>query len=159
MTRMVIDGGGIMGKKKPIFQFVVNGRPAPKPRMTQSDRWKQRPCVLRYREYADAIRAAAIDAKRTHALPDDFLFDGNVEVEALFGKDYTLIKVSEISGEVQIKKSRGDIDNYGKSVAEGLFAQQSGMESLLKILIHDDKQIIHMDLTFAMENGDALRIK
>lgn len=35
----------------------VNIIPVPKPRMTVSDRWKQRPCVLRYREYADNIRS------------------------------------------------------------------------------------------------------
>lgn len=29
--------------------------PVPKPRMTQSDRWRQRPCVLRYWEFKDAL--------------------------------------------------------------------------------------------------------
>lgn len=29
------------------------------PRQTQSDRWAQRPCVMRYRRYADDLRAAA----------------------------------------------------------------------------------------------------
>jgi len=30
--------------------------PIPKPRMTQRDRWAQRPAVLRYRAYCDEIR-------------------------------------------------------------------------------------------------------
>ena len=30
--------------------------PVPKPRMTQADRWKQRPAVLRYRAFADEVR-------------------------------------------------------------------------------------------------------
>ena len=33
--------------------------PIGKPRMTQSDKWKKRPCVLRYREYADILRLLA----------------------------------------------------------------------------------------------------
>ena len=34
--------------------------PVPKPRMTQRDRWKKRHCVLRYRAFADQVRAANI---------------------------------------------------------------------------------------------------
>ena len=30
--------------------------PCPKPRMTQRDRWKKRPCVLRYRAFKDQVR-------------------------------------------------------------------------------------------------------
>ena len=31
--------------------------PVPKPRMTQRDKWQQRPAVLRYRAFADEVRA------------------------------------------------------------------------------------------------------
>jgi Holliday junction resolvase RusA-like endonuclease len=34
--------------------------PCPKPRMTRADKWKKRPCVLRYREFCDQVRAAGI---------------------------------------------------------------------------------------------------
>ena len=34
--------------------------PVPKPRMTQRDRWQQRPAVMRYRAYCDEVRAAGI---------------------------------------------------------------------------------------------------
>ena len=30
--------------------------PCPKPRQTQSDKWKKRPPVLRYRAFADEVR-------------------------------------------------------------------------------------------------------
>jgi Holliday junction resolvase RusA-like endonuclease len=30
--------------------------PIGKPRMTQADKWKSRPCVVRYRKFKDAIR-------------------------------------------------------------------------------------------------------
>ena len=31
--------------------------PVAKPRMTQRDKWMERPCVLRYRSYCDSLRA------------------------------------------------------------------------------------------------------
>lgn len=34
--------------------------PVPKPRMTQADRWKKRPCVSRYRAYCDLLRLRRI---------------------------------------------------------------------------------------------------
>lgn len=42
-----------------VLKIVVPGRPRGKPRMTQRDKWKQRPCVMAYREWADQVRAAA----------------------------------------------------------------------------------------------------
>ena len=41
------------------IRLIVPGRPVPKPRMTQRDKWKKRPCVVRYREYADLVRSTA----------------------------------------------------------------------------------------------------
>lgn len=39
--------------------IVIPGNPIGKPRQTRSDRWKQRPCVVRYRSWADQARLAA----------------------------------------------------------------------------------------------------
>ena len=44
------------------MKITVPGNPIAKPRMSQRDKWKQRPCVMRYRGFADAVRLAA---KRT----------------------------------------------------------------------------------------------
>jgi Holliday junction resolvase RusA-like endonuclease len=41
------------------LSFTVFGVPIGKPRMTRSDKWKQRPCVLRYRDFADRVREVA----------------------------------------------------------------------------------------------------
>lgn len=40
---------------KPI-SFAIPGAPISKPRQTQSDKWKRRPCVVAYREWADDAR-------------------------------------------------------------------------------------------------------
>lgn len=42
--------------------YVANIVPCAKPRMTQRDRWKQRPAVERYRDFCDRLRAWAEDA-------------------------------------------------------------------------------------------------
>lgn len=39
--------------------------PVPKPRMTQSDRWKKRPAVLRYRAFCDEVRGLGIQLRPT----------------------------------------------------------------------------------------------
>lgn len=39
--------------------IVIPGAPVPKPRQTQSDKWKKRPAVVRYREWADRARSIA----------------------------------------------------------------------------------------------------
>lgn len=39
--------------------IVVPGPPVPKPRQTRRDRWAMRPCVARYRAWADLVRACA----------------------------------------------------------------------------------------------------
>jgi len=35
--------------------------PCPAPRQTQSDRWKKRPCVLRYRAFRDHVKALKLE--------------------------------------------------------------------------------------------------
>ena len=44
----------------PSFQFKVD--PIPKPRMTQSDKWKKRPCVMRYWAYKAELLVLAKQA-------------------------------------------------------------------------------------------------
>lgn len=35
--------------------------PVPKPRMTRSDKWKQRDCVMRYRAFCDEVRLKKVN--------------------------------------------------------------------------------------------------
>jgi hypothetical protein len=41
------------------LHIVLAGPPMGKPRMTQRDKWAKRDCVVRYRDWADRLRAAA----------------------------------------------------------------------------------------------------
>lgn len=47
------------GASPQVLTITVPGRPHGKPRMTQRDKWKRRPVVVAYREWADRVRAAA----------------------------------------------------------------------------------------------------
>jgi len=130
-----------------LFTFKVEGKPEPKPRMTRRDRWARRAKVLRYREYADEIRAAAIDCKRRFRLGDDYVLTGPVEVKIIFREDSTFVEVRELEG--PMPKKRGDLDNCVKAVLEGLSAQAGGVESLAPILINDDRQVVRIMAEFA----------
>tara|TARA_R110002020_G_scaffold3546_4_gene15860 strand:+ start:4650 stop:5051 length:402 start_codon:yes stop_codon:yes gene_type:complete len=51
-------------------KFVFDVVPIAAPRMNQADRWKKRPCVVRYFEYRDQVRAIA--AEQGFTLPGQF---------------------------------------------------------------------------------------
>ena len=50
--------------------YVFQVPPQTAPRMTRRDRWKKRPCVVRYFEYRDQLRAKAVEYGIT--LPNAF---------------------------------------------------------------------------------------
>ena len=51
--------------------YVFQVPPQTAPRMTRRDRWKKRPCVVRYFEYRDQLRAKAVEyGKPCKSKPD-----------------------------------------------------------------------------------------
>lgn len=100
---------------EPIF-FVVPGTPIGKPRQTQRDKWAKRPCVLRYREWADRARkamkkAAGIDRLDTAR---------KIVVMAYFPmpKSWSGKQRAEVRGTPHRQKPDGD--NVIKSVCDSL---------------------------------------
>ena len=95
--------------------------PIPKPRMTQSDRWRQRPAVMRYRAFGDELRQLL----SSYTLPD--------EVQVTFfmpmPKSWSLKKQAAMEG--QPHQVRPDIDNLCKA--------------LFDHLAKEDKYIWHVD--------------
>ena len=57
--------GRLVTRREPVSSpvsspsFIVHGVAMGKPRMTQQDKWKQRPAVMRYRAWCDLVRFAA----------------------------------------------------------------------------------------------------
>jgi Holliday junction resolvase RusA-like endonuclease len=102
-------------KSTEIF-FTVKGEVMGKPRMTQRDKWQKRPCVLRYREYCDRIRAEA------GKVPENPLA---VHIKAFIpmASSWSNKKKAENLGRRQ--RLKPDWDNIGKAICDALFTEDS----------------------------------
>jgi Holliday junction resolvase RusA-like endonuclease len=85
--------------------------PVAKPRQTRSDKWKQRPAVMRYRAYADELRMK---------VPAGYQLPANVQL--VFGipmpRSWSAKKKAEMDG--QPHQQKPDTDNLTKAVKDVL---------------------------------------
>lgn len=88
-----------------------------KPRMTQRDKWKKRPNVLRYREYCDRIRAVA------KLQPDWDCYA--IEVTAFVPMPASWSKKKRASMLGKMMRQKPDWDNIGKACGDALFDEDS----------------------------------
>lgn len=108
------------------IEFTVYHTPMGAPRMTQADRWRQRPCVMRYREFKDAIRRDAPELPN----PEDI---NELSWVAYFvpPPSMPVQKRKAILG--TLHRQKPDRDNIDKAVLDALF--------------QDDQAIAHGTLT------------
>lgn len=99
------------------IRFTIPGRPVPKPRMTRSDKWKKRPCVLRYRAFADLARASGGD------LPDPNTI---MEVRCV-----AYFKPTRKSLDGQRHRQKPDSSNLLKAVEDALFREDSALADVV----------------------------
>lgn len=96
--------------------YTLNVTPLGKPRMTQRDVWKKRPCVLRYRDACDQLRA---EVERLQL----------VVPECDFGLSFYLpiprswSKKKQLEMEGQPHQQRPDIDNCLKFFLDALMKE------------------------------------
>ena len=88
----------------------------PKPRQTRSDRWKQRPAVMRYRAFADECRALRMD------LPDH---GAHIIFHIPMPTSWSRKKRAEMNG--QPHRSRPDADNMVKALFDATRGEDSGI--------------------------------
>jgi Endodeoxyribonuclease RusA len=89
--------------------------------MTQRDKWAKRPCVLRYRAWADAARLAA------HGRNDKLTLDvvaAHVVAHFPIPRSFSFKKRSKLAGELH--RDLPDGDNVLKGVLDSLLAQDKG---------------------------------
>lgn len=88
--------------------------PCPKPRMTQSDKWKKRPPVMRYRAFADEVRlrGLTVDESRSHVI-----------FTMPMPKSWSNAKKLQHDGKPHTQKP--DIDNLVKALFDALFEDDS----------------------------------
>lgn len=92
--------------------------PVAKPRMTQRDKWKKRPCVLRYRAFCDKVRWLRIalpqPCRVVFHLPMPRSWDGPKRMR-LDGQPHTV---------------RPDLDNLVKALGDAVCAEDSHLWSI-----------------------------
>jgi len=84
--------------------------PVGKPRMTRSDKWKQRPPVMRYRDFCDAVRLNKI------RLPES---GAHVTFVIPMPPSWSIKKRTNLAS--QPHQQKPDIDNLVKSLLDALF--------------------------------------
>ncbi len=92
------------------FQVFID--PIGKPRMTQRDKWQQRPCAMRYRAFCDKLRQSF--AAQRISLPDTFQIQFTIEMPASWSKKKRL----EMNGRPH--QTKPDLDNMLKAVCDAL---------------------------------------
>lgn len=104
-------------KVNKLFTFFID--PCPKPRMTRSDRWKQRPAVLRYFQFKDMIKFLA---RRDGFTPGDKLF---IQYYVEMPKSWSKKKRMEMNGTPH--QVRPDTDNFTKAIKDALLTEDSSV--------------------------------
>ena len=91
--------------------------PVSKPRQTRSDKWKQRPCVMRYRAFADKLRSKII--YNTNIAPAPIYLTFRMEMPVR----WRVSKKKEMLGKPHLL--RPDVDNLIKAYLDALFENDS----------------------------------
>lgn len=108
--------------------FEVPGDPVAAPRMTRADKYKQRPVVMRYRAYKDAIRLSMVSAgiRELKATDVDVL---EVTVYLATPASTPKKRVHDMIGSKH--RSRPDVDNILKSVMDAMFDEDGGISDVI----------------------------
>lgn len=90
--------------------------PIPKPRMTQRDKWANRPCVLRYRHFKDACRIHKVHLP-VHGATVTFILP--------MPKSWSKKKRLDFEGRAHQQKP--DLDNLIKALGDACYTDDSGI--------------------------------
>ncbi|MGI9569195.1 MAG: RusA family crossover junction endodeoxyribonuclease [Desulfobulbia bacterium] len=106
-------------------RYLVNIAPCPAPRMTKSDRWKKRPCVIKYFNFKDALKLAF-----PKYVNDTSIIGVELHSYFAFPKSYSKKKKKELItfGYHQVKP---DADNLIKAVCDGLFPKSDSQVAIM----------------------------
>ena len=98
---------------------IIHIEPMGKPRMTQSDKWKKRPVVMRYWTYRDSIKSClyinGINTKNAYGLNCTFY----LSMPRTWSKKKKLL----LTGKIHQQKP--DLDNIYKGVLDAIFKDDS----------------------------------
>ena len=107
-----LDHCAICSKKYPPFK-IYDITPNTKPRMTQRDKWKVRPCVAKYRAFKDEVRLRRVE------LPEAYHVIFVMPMPSSWSKK----KRAAMDG--QPHKQTPDRDNIEKALLDSLYSDDS----------------------------------
>lgn len=109
--------------------------PFPKPRMTQSDKWKKRPVVVKYWNWKSSLQEYGIN------------FDSG-RVDVIFfvpmPKSWSKKKCLEMYGKPH--QSRPDIDNYLKALFDAVCSEDSHIHTVTAKKVWSTKGMIELNI-------------
>ena len=118
----------------------IHVTPTAKPRMTRSDKWKKRKCVVQYRAYCDAVRQ--------HTSSVDL--SGVVGVSWLaylpMPKSWSPAKKAKMSGRLHLQKP--DRDNIDKGLLDAIFKEDSHISFGFTCKLWDDGKGERVEIFF-----------
>jgi Holliday junction resolvase RusA-like endonuclease len=120
------------------YSAVVYIAPMGAPRMTQRDKWKRRPVVMRYRAFKDALRAACVGHP---ARPLEVSWRAYLPIP----KSYSKQKRAALMG--QPHRAKPDRDNIDKAILDALFPDDSVVAEGYICKFWDDGQGARIEIT------------
>jgi Holliday junction resolvase RusA-like endonuclease len=128
--------------------IVLPGAPIGKPRMTRRDKWKGRPCVTRYHEWCDRLRAVAgtvPPADRT----------ASVSWTAVFEPPGSMKKAARCALLGTLHRTKPDRDNIDKAILDALWPDgDSGIASGTVTKLWGMHPRIEIDIAVTTAPGD-----
>ena len=119
-------------------KIVVPGAPVAKPRQTRSDKWKERPCVVRYREWADRARAEAGAIPHAARRAD-------IVIYLPLPRSLSAKKRTAMAGQPHTVKP--DIDNLIKSSLDALLKRDQGIHQVTARKFWEDAHGPRVEIT------------
>ena len=118
--------------------YVFQVPPQTAPRMTRRDRWKRSPCVVRYFEYRDQLRAKAIEYGIT--LPNDFTVTFYMAMPKSWSKKK---KAAHVGKPCQ---SKPDLDNVLKGFMDALRTNDASVYAVSASKIWSEQPGVVLDV-------------
>jgi Holliday junction resolvase RusA-like endonuclease len=102
------------------IEFTIPGDPIGAPRMTQRDRWKRRPVVLKYFAWRDKARAAAGPMPPAEQVE-------SLSWVAYFSPPVSWSKKKQAAAIGTLHRAKPDRDNIDKAILDSLFGEDQAI--------------------------------
>ncbi len=111
------------------MNIIIHGPPVPKPRMTQRDKWKQRPCVMEFFVWRDVVQATVNGRLDDHT---------RLRVEFFLPFPRSMTKKHRADLLATPHHQKPDLDNLVKALMDCLFVEDCQVSSLCAEKFWDD---------------------